>query len=185
MSNPTIKFRSNTYKYVLTSLFAALTFVGTNIGFKLPAAIGAPFIHFGNIFFFLAVLLIGFLMGSTAGAIGFFIYDILNGYAIVAPMIVVEAYFVGFLLAIGMKWIRISNNKVRISAIVFVGVLGKLVASFVEGIIMAMIGGATFQIAAVASFTSLPATAINGIITICLVSIAYTPLKKATHEFFK
>lgn len=76
---------------VLVALFAALTLMGTMI--KIPLPTGA-FIHFGNSVVLLAVLLVGYWQGALAGGIGFFVFDILNGFAAEAPYFLVESFVV-------------------------------------------------------------------------------------------
>lgn len=72
-------------KLVFTGLFAAIIFIGISVlRIPLPAIVGRPFIHFGNILTVLAVMLLGFGYGAAAGAIGLGLFDILNGYAATA-----------------------------------------------------------------------------------------------------
>lgn len=65
------------------------------------------------------------------------------------------------------------------------GVLVKLLTDFLKGLIRALVAGASLEPAAAAAFTSLLATAINGIGTIILVTLLYLPLKTILTKFVK
>ncbi|AVW08216.1 hypothetical protein DA076_10965 [Lactiplantibacillus plantarum] len=91
-------------KLVLAGLFAAIIFIGISVlRIPLPAIVGRPFIHFGNILTVLAVMLLGFGYGATVGAVGLGLFDILNGYAATSWCTgVIEALMVGTTLKVAM-----------------------------------------------------------------------------------
>lgn len=169
-----------TYDLVLTGLFAAITFVGIQVfRIPLPAAVGAPFIHFGNSLVVLSVLLLGFKYGAIAGAMGLGIFDLLNGYASTAIFTVIEAVIVAAVVSSVFNLLKRNDKKA--STIIIVATCAgivKLITSYIEGIILLSIAGTSFKVASVASFTSLYATLINSISTVILVSLLYYPMKK-------
>jgi uncharacterized membrane protein len=85
--------RMSSIKSVLfVAMFAAMTVIGTMI--KIPMPTGA-FVHLGNAVLLLAVLLLGYKKGSLAGGLGFFLFDLLNGYLTEAPYFFFESFIVG------------------------------------------------------------------------------------------
>lgn len=72
------------YKLVLAALFAALTFVATNlIHIPIPATNG--YINLGDCVVLLGACLLGPAYGAAAGGVGAALADILSGYGIYAP----------------------------------------------------------------------------------------------------
>lgn len=72
------------YHLVLAALFAALTYVATNIiHVPIPATDG--FINLGDCVVLLGAFLLGPVYGAAAGGIGSALADILSGYAVFAP----------------------------------------------------------------------------------------------------
>ncbi len=170
---------------VLVGLFAAIIYLGIQFfRIPLPAAVGAPFIHFGNSLVVLAVLFLGFTKGAIAGSIGLGVFDVLNGYAAEAPIIVVEVIVVAFVVTAVFKLVK--RNDTKISNIIIVAIaagLTKIVLSFVEGLFKLLAAGSAFGPSVVNSFLSLPATAINSISTVIIVSLLYFPIKRGLAIF--
>ena len=72
------------YHLVLAALFAALTYVATNIiHVPIPATDG--YINLGDCVVLLGAFLLGPVYGAAAGGIGSALADILYGYAVFAP----------------------------------------------------------------------------------------------------
>ena len=72
------------YHLVLAALFAALTYVATNIiHVPIPATDG--YINLGDCVVLLGAFLLGPVYGAAAGGIGSALADILSGYAVFAP----------------------------------------------------------------------------------------------------
>lgn len=172
--------RSKTYDLVLAGLFAAITFLGVQVfRIQLPAAVGAPFIHFGNALVVLSVLMLGFKYGALAGAMGLGIFDMLNGYASFAIFTITEAIIVAAVVSILFN--LLGRNDKKVSTIIVVAIAAgvtKIIESYVEGIIVSLIAGTSFKVASIASFASLYVTVINSISTVILVSLLYYPMKK-------
>jgi len=68
---------------VYTALFAALVCVATFI-IKIPLPVSGGYVHLGDGFIFIAVILVGKKNGAWAGAIGASLADIIGGYSIYA-----------------------------------------------------------------------------------------------------
>lgn len=167
---------------VLIALFAALTFIGTMI--KIPLPTGA-FIHFGNAVVLLAVLLIGYWQGSLAGGIGFFIFDILNGYATEAPYFLLESFVVG--AAAFLAFAVFKRKPTKIYQIVIIGIfagIAKFIMSVIKATVMGLIAGAQLTPAFFAAIATMPATVINIFSTILIVSLVFFPLRHAMGRIF-
>lgn len=167
---------------VLIALFAALTLIGTMI--KIPLPTGA-FIHFGNAVVLLAVLLVGYWQGALAGGIGFFTFDILNGYATEAPYFLVESFVVG--AAAYGAFLIFKRKPNRISQIIVIGIcagIAKFVMSVIKMTVMGIIAGAQLKPAFFAALATMPATVINIFSTILIVSLIFFPLRRAMQLIF-
>ncbi|MGL9749364.1 hypothetical protein IGI50_003344 [Enterococcus sp. DIV0170] len=167
---------------VLVALFAALTLMGTMI--KIPLPTGA-FIHFGNSVVLLAVLLIGYWQGALAGGIGFFVFDILNGFAAEAPYFLVESFVVGAAAYVAFSVFK--RKPTHIWQVIIIGIcagIAKFVMSVIKATVMAMIAGAQLKPAFFAALATMPATVINIFSTILIVSLVYFPLRRAMQLIF-
>ena len=170
---------------VLVGLFAAITYVGIQFfRIPLPAAVGAPFIHFGNSLVVLSVLFLGFYKGAIAGSIGLGLFDILNGYAAEAPIIIIDVFVIAFIVTEVFKLLKFNDDKIlNITLVAVAAGLTKIVLSFVEGTLKLTFAGSNLNSAVTSSILSLPATAINSISTVIIVSLLYVPVKKALEIF--
>ncbi len=180
------KKKISTADIVLTGLFATLTFVGTMIRIPMPAAVGAPFIHLGNSVLLLAVLTLGFRKGSLAGGLGFAIFDVMNGFAAEAPYFIVESFVVGGAASLTfMAFNKKDDHIYKIILVAVSAVITKLAMTFLKSTAIAMFAGASLKPAAVAAFLSLPASLVNGISTLVIVSVVYYPVKQIVTSFYK
>lgn len=172
----TISIRS----IVLVALFAALTFLGTTI--KIPVPTGG-FIHLGNSILLLAVLLIGYKKGALAGGLGFAIFDILNGYVTEAPYFIFESFIVGGAAAL---MILLFRNKVdsigKILTVAIVTGIVKIIMTQLKNTAMLLLAGSNLSLAFTGALTKLPATIVNVISTVIIVTVVYFPLKKAMEK---
>jgi len=177
--NYNTKKQTSVFDIVLVALFAAITFIGIQLfRIPLPAAVGSPFIHFGNSFVVLSALLLGGKRGIIAGAIGLTLFDLINGYASYAPTTCIMALIVA--LIVNLVFNRFKRQPklsyVFITAIC-AGVI-KIILEFIDGLVRMMLTGSDFSAAAIGAFTSLPATAINAVSTVIIVTILFIPLRK-------
>jgi len=177
--NYNTKKQTGIFDIVLVALFAAITFLGVQIfRIPLPAAVGSPFIHFGNSFVVLSVLLLGGKRGAIAGAVGLGLFDIINGYGSYAPTTIIMALMVALVVNAVFSAFK---RRPRIGY-VFIAALSagatKIVLEFVFGTVRMLLTGSQFSAAVIGAFTSLPATAINAVSTVIIVTILFMPLRK-------
>ncbi|MDI9483740.1 MAG: ECF transporter S component [Bacillota bacterium] len=96
----TNKRKTNLMKIVFTGLMTALVFIATSI-IKIPFANGG-YIHFGDAFIFLSVLLLGPFYGAFASGTGSMLSDLLSEYAQWAfPTLIIKsvmAVIMGFII---------------------------------------------------------------------------------------
>ncbi|MCU7357106.1 ECF transporter S component [Enterococcus dispar] len=172
-----MKKDSSIQAIVLVALFTALTVIGTMI--KIPLPTGA-FVHLGNAVLLLAVLLLGYFKGSLAGGMGFFIFDMLNGYATEAPYFILESFIVGAAAYGALLLFKKKPTAIwQVIVIGFVTGIAKIVMTQIKNMVMLRIAGADFQAAFGGGLAKLPATVINITLTIFIVALVYFPLKKA------
>lgn len=171
---------------VVVAFFAAVTYLGIQVfRIPIPAAVGTPFLHFGNIFVVLGILFLGGRRGAVSGTLGLLIFDLLNGYIHAMPKIfivtILKCLVLGWLFSyLNRKHSQGKHAEYRNAVVVTAAyVLLTLLLEFVAGTIELLIAGSVFQGAVAASFSSLPATAINGIFTLVGVGAAYLPLRRA------
>lgn len=180
--------QNKTKKIILAALFAALAYVSIqSLHVAIFAPIGAPFFHVGNAVVALAALYLGLGYGTFSGAIGLAIFDLVNGYALEMPLVFLGNVLVALTLQLVYRALQrvVCDRLWVITVAVSSGVLMKLFTDFLKGLIRALVAGASFEPAAAAAFTSLLATAINGLGTIILVTLLYLPLKKILTKFVK
>lgn len=167
---------------VLVALFAALTFVGTNILIPLPTG---AFVHLGNAVLLLSVLLLGYFKGSLAGGLGFFIFDLVSGYATEAPYFILESFIVGG--AATLAFLAFKRRPTKIWQLIAIGVatgIAKIIMTQIKNTITLLIMGSDFSVAFFGAAAKLPATLINVVLTIVIVAIVFFPLRKAMQATF-
>lgn len=168
---------------VLVALFCALTVIGTTI--KIPLPTGA-FVHLGNAVLLLSVLLLGYFKGSLAGGLGFFIFDMMNGYATEAPYFILESFIVGGAAYLAFRLFK--KNPTHIWQVLVIGGItgvAKIIMTQIKNTVMNLIAGADFAPAFAGAFAKLPATLINVSLTLVIVAIVYFPLKAAMERTFR
>ena len=168
--------QNKTKKVILAALFAALAYVSIqSLHVAIFAPIGAPFFHVGNAVVALAALYLGFGYGTFSGAIGLAIFDIVNGYAIEMPIVFLGNVLVALTIQIVYKALhRFSPDKLwLVTVAVSSGVLVKLLTDFLNGLIRALVAGASLEPAAAAAF----------LLVLCSLAIAwYSLLYPAGHR---
>ncbi|MHC9532106.1 ECF transporter S component [Dellaglioa sp. BT-FLS60] len=171
-------------KIILAGLFAAIIYIGISVfRIPIPAMVGKPFIHFGNSLAALAVIFLGFSYGTIAGAIGLGLFDVLNGYADTSYFTVLEVIAIALLVTGMMKLLKNYQGKYWIIIVAATAGIGKIGTSYLVSIGEAMIKGVSLKVAIVQAFLSLPATVVNSISTIIIVSLLYVPIKKLMARF--
>ena len=169
----------STRDIVFIALFATLTIIGTSIRVPMPAAIGNPFVHLGNTVVLLAILLLGCWKGALAGGIGFFIFDLFNGFAVEAPYFFVECFVIGLMVHLTWKLVHFEDRPFyKLCVPIISACITKLVMTYLKNVVTSMIMGASLKVSLAAAVTTLFPSIINVITTMILVSILYYPLKK-------
>ena len=114
------KFSTRTL--VLTGLFSAICYVTLYFKIPIPAPVGKPFLHMGNMFVILAALLFSGPIGGLAGSIGMGLFDFMNGYASSVFKTVVLKFGIGIITGIvasqghkkeaksPLKWIALASG---------------------------------------------------------------------------
>lgn len=165
---------------VFAGLCAAIIFIGISLfRINLPAVVGRPFIHFGNTFAVVTVLVLGFRYGAAAAMIGLGLFDVLNGYAATAWITVLEALVLSALVAQTFHWLHYHPGQLaKLYLVSLAAGLIKIVTSWVAGVIESLMVGTQLPVACVNSFLSLPAAVINSAATFLLVPLIYLALEK-------
>lgn len=164
------------------ALMAALVFIGTNIGIRIPVGGSDTMLHFGNVFCLLAGLLFGGIPGGLAAGIGSAIFDLLNGFAAEFWITFINkfcmAFVAGFILEKGNK--LIPNVPVRTSLAAIGGSLTYIIlymfkntieARFIQGLPWAGVWG----IISIKLATSIT----NGLLAVVVSLVIYFALKPA------
>lgn len=188
LAHPLSITQNKTKKVILAALFAALAYIAIqSLHVSIFAPIGAPFFHVGNTVVALAALYLGIGYGTFSGAVGLALFDIMNGYAVEMPPVFIGNVLVALAIQLVYKYLypRFSDRIWLVTLAVSSGVVVKLLTDFINGLIRAMVTGVSFKPAVLLAYTSLPATAINGIGTIILVTILYQPIKAILLKFIK
>lgn len=167
-------------KTIFTGLCAAIIFIGISIfRISVPAIVGRPFIHFGNTFAVISVMILGFRAGAAASVIGLGMFDILNGYAATSWITMLEAVALAAVTAAVFKAVDYHEGQMgKLYLVSFSAGLIKLFTSWLAGLTESLMVGTQFKVAAVNAFLSLPAAAINSIATFIIVPLIYIALEK-------
>lgn len=167
-------------KIILAGLCAAIIFIGISLfRINLPAVVGRPFIHFGNTFAVIAVMILGFKYGACAAVLGLGLFDILNGYAATSWITMLEAVILAAVTALVFRAVHYQNNQVgKLYLVSLAAGLIKLVTSWLAGVIESLMVGAHLSVAVINAFLSLPAAAINSGATFIIVPLIYLALEK-------
>lgn len=91
------KNKFSTKTIVLIGLFSAICYVTLLFKIPIPAPVGKPFLHMGNMVVILAALLFSGTIGGLSGSIGMGTFDLLNGWASSAPKTILLKFGIGFI----------------------------------------------------------------------------------------
>lgn len=174
--------QSSIQSIILVALFAALTFIGTSI--KIPLPTGA-FAHLGNAILLLAVLLLGYQKGALAGGIGFALFDIMNGFALEAPYFVLESFIVGGAAYLAFSLFHQNLDSVhKLITVCLTAGIAKIMMTQLKNTALNLIAGTDLPVAFTGALVKLPATMINVVTTVLIVTIVYYPLQRAMKTVF-
>jgi uncharacterized membrane protein len=130
-----MKRKESLIKIIMTGLMAALVFIATSI-IKIPIASGG-YIHFGDAFIFLSVMLLGPFYGAFASGAGSMLSDLLSPYAQWAlPTLIIKSVM-AIIMGFTIKQRSQKNTIIFSSAILtvwvgFTTVLKSMVAKSVR-----------------------------------------------------
>lgn len=168
----------------LLSLYVALIYLSIQF-FRIP--VGPQFIHFGNALVLVGLLLFGAGPGFLAAAVGLAIFDILNGYAAVAWITVLESGVVALVVYLAFeKFLKKRDTAPAILSMAVLGALTKILLNLVKYTITGVVGAnlawdASFYLA-VAKITG---TFGSALATIIAVPLLYPLFKRLLQNFRK
>ncbi|HEL0022430.1 membrane protein [Streptococcus equi subsp. zooepidemicus Sz35] len=159
------------------SLFAALIFISVEL-LRIP--VGAQFIHLGNALVVVAVLLYGARRAALVAAIGLGLFDMINGYAAVVWITVLEALVVCYLLhVIYEKLLKSVDKPMIIVAIGLLAAAAKLVMNLVKYSLIAYFGAQlSLSVALWAALGKIGGSLGTALVTVIAVPLLYPVFKQ-------
>lgn len=119
-----------TKSIIYTALFAALVCVAT-FSIKIPSVVTNGYVHLGDGFIFIAVILLGKKNGALAGAIGASLADMLGGYShYILPTFIIKLVM-GYVMGLIIDKLTSKRSSWLIGA--FVGSTWQILAYYVVG----------------------------------------------------
>ncbi|MBF0786728.1 MULTISPECIES: ECF transporter S component [unclassified Streptococcus] len=169
--------RLTTRQLVELSLYAALIIISVQF-LRIP--VGVQFVHIGNALVVVAVLLYGSRLGALVATVGLGLFDMLNGYAAVVWITILESLIVCLVLHLVFEKMMHSDSQTR--NVVIVGIIAaitKMVSNLSKyTIINGLIGGVNMRVAVVAAVLKIGGTFGTALVTIIAVPILYPILKR-------
>ena len=179
--------RSGVYTLVLTGLMAALVMAATSF-FKIPVPATNGYVHLGDAFVFLSVLILGRRNGTIAAAAGSGLADLLGGYAHWVPWTFAIKGLMAF--AFGTLLIFIYSKTSAAASTETAGKKGSaeiltIIAMALSSLIM--IGGYFIAHRVIYGTLAAPLAALPGNIAqaaagVIIAGLAYAALKKAAPQ---
>lgn len=171
--------RIQTKDLTLIALFAAMTFIGTQV---LKIQIMPPpagFFHFGNVFLILSALLLGGKKGAVASCIGFTLFDLLNDYAPMIPKIVLISIIKCLIISFVFNSLKtkLSQTFAIVIACALSFIFG-IAVDYVYYVAESMLLGNVFKAALISGFQGVIPTIVNAIIATAIVPVLYPIFKK-------
>ena len=160
----------STKKLVLTALFTALTAIATMF-IRIPLPMG--YFNLGDAFIFLAIFILGPVLGTVAAGVGSTIADLI-GFISYAPGTLIIKSLMALVVALIYKYALKSTNKNFISQLL-AGIAGAIIMAFGYFLYETMF----FTTAAVA-IINLPYNLVQGAVGI-VVSTAIMPILNKTN----
>ncbi|MBR5517197.1 MAG: ECF transporter S component [Firmicutes bacterium] len=121
-----------TSKLVLTALMLCLVLLAT-FSIKIPAPFTQGYVHLGDTFIFVSVLLLGKKHGAIAAGFGSAMADVLGGFAMYAPWTLIIKFAMAFVMGL---FVEISlKTKKKFSKVAGVPVV-QIVGMVIAGVIM-------------------------------------------------
>ncbi|HHK1196247.1 TPA: ECF transporter S component, partial [Streptococcus pyogenes] len=124
--------------YIELSMYAALIFISVQV---LRVPVGMQFIHLGNALVVIAVLIYGSKKGALVASLGLGIFDVLNGYASVVWITILESLAICLILHLVYERAMQSSKKPKaIITITVIAALSKLTINLIKYLLLAYIG---------------------------------------------
>ena len=119
-----------TKSIIYTALFAALVCVATFI-IRIPSIVTNGYVHLGDGFIFIAIILLGKKNGALAGAIGASLADMLSGYShYILPTFIIKLVM-GYVMGLIIE--KLPSNKSGWLIGATVGSLWQIIAYYIVG----------------------------------------------------
>lgn len=164
------------------SLMAALVYVGTMLGIRIPIGGSETMLHFGNVFCLLAGLLFGGIPGGLAAGIGSGIFDLLGGFAAESWITFINkflmAFVAGSIVVYGKN--RIKNNLFRTTIAAICGSLTYTILYTIKNIIESrFVQGLPWSGVWAVISVKLPVSLTNGVVAVIVSLVIYFAIKPA------
>ena len=159
------------------SLFAALIFLSVQ---SLRIPVGPQFVHLGNALVVIGLLLYGSKVGALVASIGLGVFDLLNGYASVAWITILESLVVCLVLhLVYEKALKADDKTQNIIIVAVVAAITKIILNFIKYTITnIVVGNLTFGVAASTAIVKIGGTFGTALVTIIAVPILYPIFKQ-------
>lgn len=151
---------------IFVALFSALIFIATYI-IRIPSIATGGYIHLGDGFIFLAVVILGKRYGALAGSIGGALSDMLAGYnQYILPTIIIK-YIMGYLMGYIIE--KRPNSRVF-------PVVGSIIGGGIQ-IILYYFVGAFFTGSYVVALSDIPGNIVQCLVGIIILFLLGNKLK--------
>lgn len=130
-----------TNNLVMTALMVCLVMIAT-LSIRIPSPFTHGYVHLGDTFVFLSVILMGKKRGAAAAGLGSGLADVLGGYAAYAPWTLVIKAVMAFIMGIFIEvCMKKNKHNVKIGSVPLIEIAGMIVAGIVMVIGYAFVDG--------------------------------------------
>lgn len=169
-----------TRELVELSLFSALITLSIQF-FRIP--VGPQFIHFGNALVVVAALIYGARKGALVATVGLGVFDILNGYASVVWITILEALVV--ILVVHFVYEAMPKCRGKLVIVGFAAALTKIVLNLFKYTLIGMLGNLTLGASLNLALAKIVGTFGSSLATVIAVPILYPIFKKISETIRK
>ncbi len=173
--------RISTTWIAVMAMHSALIFLCIQY-FRIP--MGEQFVHFGNALVVLGVLVFGFSRGTLSGAMGLFLFDLLNGYVATSWIYTLECVAISALAYFLFEKVFKKNDKIHIITTIAVStsilkiITNMIRYTFFKGMFVMQLGLNESLIYALTKITGTFGSAIFTAITVPLLYPIYKRIAK-------
>ena len=169
-----------TRELVELSLFSALIALSIQF-FRIP--VGPQFIHFGNALVVVATLIYGARKGALVATVGLGVFDLLNGYASVVWITILEALVV--ILVVHFVYEAMPKCRGKLVIVGFAAALTKIVLNLFKCTLIGMLGNLTLGASLNLALVKIVGTFGSSLATVIAVPILYPIFKKISETIRK